>query len=152
MCKERYRGERSTPEERAHAAGGYVGTARKGSSRTQPPGRCTGFQTSTGTMLEPSNLYKAFQSFLEDAGLRRIQFHDLRHTFATRHISNNQSLAYIRDQLGHFSIKVTVDLYGHLVLVTTKKAADMLDDGSKWIPETMMSELSMRKDGAPGGI
>jgi integrase len=113
------------------------------------------FQTSTGTMLEPSNLYKAFRSFLEDAGLRRIQFHDLRHTFATQHISNNQSLAYIRDQLGHFSIKVT---QSHRRSVRTsgpgynKKAADMLDDGSKWIPETMMSELSMRKDGAPGGI
>ncbi len=72
------------------------------------------FQSSTGTMLEPSNLYKAFQSFISDAELHRIRFHDLRHTLATQHISNNQSLAYILDQLGHSSIKVTVDLYGHL--------------------------------------
>jgi integrase len=81
-------------------------------------------------MLEPSNLYKAFQSFIEDAELRRIRFHDLRHTFATLHVSNNQSLAYIRDQLGHSSIKVTVDLYGHLVPGYNRTAADMLDDGS----------------------
>jgi integrase len=87
------------------------------------------FQTTTGTMLEPSNLYKAYQSFLKDAGLRRIRFHDLRHTFATLHIINNQSLAYIRDQLGHSSIKVTVDLYGHLTAGYNKTAADMVDDG-----------------------
>lgn len=59
------------------------------------------FQTSTGTMLEPSNLYKAFQSFLKDAGLRRIRFHDLRHSLATQHIMIGQSLAYIQNQLGH---------------------------------------------------
>ena len=41
-------------------------------------------------------------------------FDDLRHTFAALQIKNNQSLAYIRDQLGHSSIKVTVDLYGHI--------------------------------------
>jgi integrase len=86
------------------------------------------FQTSEGTMLDPSNLYKAFQQFLQDAGLRRIRFHDLRHTFATLHIQNNQSLAYVRDQLGHSSIKITVDLYGHLVPGYNVGAADLLDD------------------------
>jgi integrase len=89
------------------------------------------FQSSTGTMLEPSNLYKAFQSFIKHAGPRRIRFHDLRHTYATQHISNNQSLAYIRDQLGHSSITVTVDLYGHLTPGYNKRAADMLDDSIK---------------------
>lgn len=87
------------------------------------------FKTTTGTHLDESNLYKTFQAFLADAQLRRIRFHDLRHTFATLHIKNNQSLAYIRDQLGHSSIKVTVDLYGHLTPGYNQNAADMLDDG-----------------------
>lgn len=55
------------------------------------------FKTITGTQIEPSNLSKSYRSFLEDAGLRRIRFHDLRHTFATLHIKNNQNLTYIRD-------------------------------------------------------
>jgi len=39
----------------------------------------------------------------------------LRHTFASQLIQNGESLAHIRDQLGHSSIAVTVDVYGHLV-------------------------------------
>jgi len=38
------------------------------------------------------------------------------------------SLAYVRDQLGHHSIKVTVDIYGHLSPEGNKAAVDRLDD------------------------
>ena len=86
------------------------------------------FQMSTGT-LDPSNLRKSFQRILVNGELRRIRFHDLRHTFPTLQIKN-QSLPYIRDQLGHSSIKVTVDLYGHIKPGDFKNAADMLDDGT----------------------
>lgn len=86
------------------------------------------FQTTAGTQLDESNLYKSFQSFLKDAQLRRIRFHDLRHTFDTQHLRNNISLAYIRDQLGHSSIKVTADLYGHLLPGDQTANADLLDD------------------------
>jgi hypothetical protein len=41
------------------------------------------------------------------------------------------SLAYIRDQLGHHSIKVTVDIYGHLTPEGNKEAVDGLDDATK---------------------
>ena len=47
--------------------------------------------------------------------MRRIRFHDLRHTFASMLIQNGESFVYVRDQLGHSSIQVTVDIYGHLV-------------------------------------
>jgi len=55
-----------------------------------------------------------FYKCLEKAGLRRIRFHDLRHTFASLLLQDGQPLAYIKDQLGHSSIKLTVDIYGHL--------------------------------------
>jgi integrase len=40
------------------------------------------------------------------------------------------SLAYIHDQLGHRSINVTVDVYGHLAPADNKDAVDMLDDAT----------------------
>jgi len=86
------------------------------------------FQNEAGAMLDPSKVFKEFQKFLKDNELRRIRFHDLRHTFATLHIKNNQSLAYIRDQLGHSSIEITVNIYGHLVPGYNRSAADSLDD------------------------
>ena len=54
--------------------------------------------------------------------------HDLRHTYTSLLIQAGESLAYVRDQLGHYSIKVTVDTYGHLVPGGNKDAVDKLDD------------------------
>jgi integrase len=57
---------------------------------------------------------RIFNKVLEKAKLRKIRIHDLRHTYASLLIQGRESLAYIKDQLGHHSIKVTVDIYGHL--------------------------------------
>src|SRR6266550_9344102 len=89
------------------------------------------FTTPKGARLEPSNLRKVFSKLLTDAKLRRVRFHDLRHTFATTLIEQGESLAYIRDQLGHSSIKVTVDTYGHLVPGGNRQAVDKLDERVK---------------------
>jgi hypothetical protein len=67
------------------------------------------------TRLEPSNLRKAFNRMLVEAGLRRVRFHDLRHTFGSLLLQQGESLTYVKDQMGHSSIQVTVDIYGHLV-------------------------------------
>jgi integrase len=86
------------------------------------------FQNSAGTQIDASNLRKMWEKFQKDAELRRIRFHDLRHTFASLHIQNGESLPYIRDQMGHSSIKVTVDFYRHLIPGGNREAADRLDD------------------------
>src|SRR5262249_40319240 len=64
---------------------------------------------------------------LSKAGVRRVRFHDLRHTFASRLLQNGESPAYVKDQMGHHSIKVTVDIYGHLVPGSNRAAVDRLD-------------------------
>ena len=70
---------------------------------------------------------RVFHKALAKAGLRRIRFHDLRHTFASRLLQNGESIVYVKDQLGHHSIKITVDVYGHLVPGANKAAVDRLD-------------------------
>jgi integrase len=54
--------------------------------------------------------------------------HALRHTFASILISRGHSLTYVRDQLGHASIKITADTYSHFVRGESKRAVDTLDD------------------------
>jgi integrase len=49
------------------------------------------------------------------AGLRVRNPHDLRHTYATIMLMAHQSPAYVQKQLGHSSIAITVDLYGHWI-------------------------------------
>jgi len=86
------------------------------------------FCNEEGKPLWKSNFERrVFHRTLARAGLRRVRFHDLRHTFASRLIQNGESLAYVKDQMGHRSIKVTVDIYGHLVPGANKAAVDRLD-------------------------
>ena len=79
---------------------------------------------------------------LRKAGLRRVRFHDLRHTFASLLIQNRESLAYIRDQLGHASIQLTVDTYGHLVPGANREAVDRLDDAPVRNPDATAAAAS----------
>ncbi len=49
------------------------------------------------------------------AGLDARNPHDLRHTYATNLLMSHISPAYIKKQLGHSSIEITVDIYGHWI-------------------------------------
>jgi hypothetical protein len=71
-------------------------------------------------------LHRLWYPLLEKAGLRRRRFHDLRHTYASLLLAGKESPVYVEDQLGHSSIKVTVDLYGHLVPGANRSAVDRL--------------------------
>ena len=51
---------------------------------------------------------------LKKAGLPKVSFHSLRHTNASIRIQSGQNIKYIQSQLGHSSINVTMDTYGHL--------------------------------------
>jgi hypothetical protein len=62
------------------------------------------------------------------AGVTYREPHALRHTYASLLIQNGEGLAYVRDQLGHASIKITVDTDGHLVPRANKPAVDRLDE------------------------
>ena len=74
------------------------------------------FQSKAGTVLDPNNLvHYHFLPCLEHAGLRRFRFHDLRHTFGSLLIQDGASLAYVKEQMGHSSIQITVDTYRHLI-------------------------------------
>jgi integrase len=95
---------------------------------------------------------RIFHRVLAKAGLRRVRFHDLRHTFASRLIQNGESLAYVRDQMGHHSIKVTVDIYGHLVPGANKAAVDRLDATTPGVSDATIRDPGVTEDtsGATG--
>jgi integrase len=84
------------------------------------------FDGPEGGPMTRNQFHPRWQRVLRLAGLRPRKAHTLRHTFASQLIQNGESLAYVRDQLGHHSIKMTVDVYGHL-LPGDKAAVDRLD-------------------------
>lgn len=54
-----------------------------------------------GRPLDPANLTRRFRSFLSRAGLRRIRFHDLRHSTATLLLEHGVELVVIKELLGN---------------------------------------------------
>ena len=86
------------------------------------------FPSADGTLLDEANVRHMFYRILEKAELRRVRFHDLRHTFASLLIQQGESVVYVKEQMGHASIQITVDVYGHLVPGGNRAAVDRLDD------------------------
>ena len=72
------------------------------------------FLSPKGYRLDGRNLGTVWAKCLKLAGIRQIRFHDLRHTFASLLIEQGAHPKYIQEQMGHSSIQVTMDTYGHL--------------------------------------
>lgn len=86
------------------------------------------FPSPDGGILDPDNLYhRYFIPVLTGAGIRKIRLHDLRHTFGSLLIQNGASIVYVKEQMGHSSIQITVDIYGHLIPGANISFVDRLD-------------------------
>ena len=78
--------------------------------------------------MDPDNLYhRLFLPVLAKAGIRKVRLHDLRHTFGSLLIQSGVPIVYVKEQMGHSSIQVTVDTYGHLIPGASVSFIDRLD-------------------------
>jgi len=78
--------------------------------------------------FESSWVRKIFSNPLKTSGLRAVPFHALRHSCASALIANEASLTYVKGQMGHHSINVTVDVDGHLSRSANRAEVNKLDD------------------------
>ena len=60
---------------------------------------------------------------LKRAGLTRVRFHDLRHTFATLALQNGVDVKTVSGMLGHYSAGFALDTYAHMTTAAQKEAA-----------------------------
>jgi integrase len=105
-----------------------------------PPGELDlVFPSEKGTPEDATNMVRRrFLPALRRAKLPKIRFHNLRHTYASLLIAQGEHPKYIQSQLGHSSINVTMDIYGHLMDTVNRGAASRLGDfvfrnGSKMV-------------------
>jgi integrase len=90
------------------------------------------FPSRVGTVLKPDNIAPRYmEPALQKAGLCHFRFHDLRHSFGSLLIQDGASLAYVKEQMGHSSIQITVDVYGHLIPGADIAWVDRLDSTSR---------------------
>lgn len=73
------------------------------------------FTSVTGKPLQDGHVSWCFHHALEDAGLRRMRIHDLRHTAASLLLEQGVHPKVVQELLGHSTITVTLDTYSHVV-------------------------------------
>nr|WP_308403953.1 tyrosine-type recombinase/integrase [Streptomyces sudanensis] len=66
--------------------------------------------------MDPTNFTRTSTTLLRKAGLRRIRFHDLRHSTATLLLEQGVELVVIKELLGRAHIGVTATIYTHVRL------------------------------------
>jgi integrase len=84
------------------------------------------FTTKIGAPIEPRNLNRHFDSLCARAEVRRIRFHDLRHSCATLLYDQGVSIENIQDVLGHSSPTVTKTIYVDATRRVQQDAVDRL--------------------------
>jgi hypothetical protein len=106
---------------------------------------------------------KRWDRLLRVAGLRSLKLHALRHTYASLLLQDGESPTYVKELMGHSSIQVTVDVYGHFIPGKNRGAVERLakaTSGASSRPDfeaTMTAAadvqgrpVSIRECGAPG--
>jgi integrase len=84
------------------------------------------FTSSIGTPMDPDRVNRAVQEITQGAGLGRWTPHELRHSAASLLIAQGVPLKVVSESLGHSSIRVTADVYGHLLEPQRREAADAM--------------------------
>lgn len=87
------------------------------------------FPNGDGCYQDANNMIKRrFKPALSRAGIDYLRFHDLRHTYASLLLAKNAPMKYVQHQLGHSSIKMTMDLYTHLLPEVNEQCVNLLDN------------------------
>ena len=83
-----------------------------------------------GDRIKPDYITSAFEKALKKHGIRKVRFHDLRHSCASLLLANGVSMKEIQDWLGHSTFKTTADTYAHLAFDSKLSSANALNVGT----------------------
>ena len=90
-----------------------------------------------GNIIRPNYVTETFPKFLVENGLRRIRFHDLRHSCASLLLDNGVPMKQIQEWLGHSDFSTTANIYLHLEYKSKESSA-----------QAMASALTLNMDSA----
>jgi hypothetical protein len=123
-------GECSTSHVRWWKYSSAIALARKRKNWSSASGGTTSdeliFTSNIGTPLDPESFGRTVPKICKDAGLGHWSIHELRHSCASLLIAMEVPLEAVAEQLGHASIRVTKDVYGHLMPRSRARAAEAM--------------------------
>jgi integrase len=101
--------------------------ARQQEQRKPPPDGLV-FPNSAGKPLDRARFFPRFKEALKKAELPDMSFHDLRHFYASLGIASGMDPKALQVAMGHSSIQVTMDVYGHLFPGSYDKALAKMEE------------------------
>ena len=87
------------------------------------------FVDELGDRIKPGYLTTEFPEFLVKHGLKRMRFHDLRHSCASLLLANGVPLKQIQEWLGHSDFSTTANIYAHLDYSSKISSAQAMEGG-----------------------
>lgn len=84
------------------------------------------FPSPMGGPISPDSVLHMLHRVLKRAGLPKVRFHDLRHTFATLALQNGVDVKTVSGMLGHYSAGFTLDTYAHVTTQAQRQAANTM--------------------------
>ena len=78
--------------------------------------------------VEPRTIEYCFARILDRCGLKRVNFHVTRHTFATRCVERGMDAKTLSELLGHSNVATTLDRYVHLTMSHKMKSIRLIED------------------------
>ena len=103
------------------------------------------FPSPTGGPMSPDSVLHMLHRVLKRAGLPRVRFHDLRHTFATASLEHGMDIKPLSTIIGHVSSTTTLNTYAHITDAMRQNAADKIDRGIGRAEPKPMRESASRK-------
>ena len=79
-----------------------------------------------GQLIKPGYITQHFPQVLEKNGLRKIRFHDLRHSYAVASLRAGDDIKTVQGNLGHHSAAFTMDTYAHVTTQMKRESADRM--------------------------
>lgn len=81
-----------------------------------------------GVLMRPNYVTEHFSNILKSHNLKKIRFHDLRHTCASVMLANGVQMKQIQDWLGHSTFATTADIYAHLDFKSKEVSAQVMGE------------------------
>ena len=113
------------------------------------------FVDELGERMKPDYLTSQFPAFIQRHGMRKMRFHDLRHSCASLLLANDVPLKQIQEWLGHSDFSTTANIYAHLAYSSKLSSAQAMVGGmplpdagdfkSKWSEMTGETEAGIKK-------
>jgi site-specific recombinase XerD len=90
------------------------------------------FTTERGTAVDPRNALRAISTAAKALGMSGVGLHTLRYSFATHMLAAGVPLHTVSELLGHSSVAVTGDVYGHVSTDGARSSVQRLSTAMGW--------------------